>query len=490
MVTVALKSLSTSIFLLAALTMSCTHAPQAAPRYALLPFDNLTGDASLDWIARAAPRIAAAEIAGTARPAASIDEAYLENSNRFVHGYFTKTANALRLTVEVEDSATHKMVSTEQIDGPVLTSVSALAKRIEPKSEAFATSNEEAVAAWGQGEFEKAVTLDPAFGPAWLSWIETLARKGDTASAVEVASRALQHPVKSEIDGLRIELARATLQKDAPAEHEALLKLTVHVADPVLLTNLGAMEMRAREFALAQGDYKKILAEQPQNADALNKLGYAYGCEGKVSEAEAAFAQYAKDPGHEANSFDSQGEVYFMNGKFADAEKAFLHSHDLNAALLAGGELRKAAFAHWLAGDLPGADKIFVRYLEFRQKLKDPTMEWQLAVWHFVTGRKDQAIAELQKSTFPQAAVEVRIWRGEAKLPSNLDELKRAYDATEPSSDGLFRTIYAEALVANGQKDEAKTLIARWPLPDNAGDPILQSLVFPKYLALRRILGL
>jgi tetratricopeptide (TPR) repeat protein len=425
-----------------------------------------------------------------ARPAASINDAILEKANRFVHGYFTKTANTLRLTVEVEDSSTHKMVKTEDLSGSVLASSNALAKSLEAKSEPFPTSNEDAVAAWGQGDYEKAVTLDPSFGPAWLSWIETLARKGDTAGAIEVAGRALSHPVNSEVDGLRIELTRATLQKDAHAEHEALLKLTARVADPALLGNLGELETRAREFALAERDYKKIVAEEPENGEALNKLGYEYGYQAKVREAEAAFTSYGKLPGQQPNSQDSLGEVYFMNGKFADAEKTFLRAHDLNAAFLTGGDLRKAAYAHWLGGDLAGADKLFARYLDFRAKLKDPTTEWQHAQWQFITGRKEQAIAEIEKSHFPQAAVQARIWRGDFKLPTDLAGLKAAYESSEPASDGLFRTLYAEALFASGQKDEAKKLAARWPLPDNASDPLLQSLVFPKYLALRRILGL
>jgi tetratricopeptide (TPR) repeat protein len=382
------------------------------------------------------------------------------------------------------------MISTEQIDGSVLASANTLARRLEPKAEPFSTSNEDAIAAWGRGEYEKAVALDPAFGAAWLSWIETLARKGDVAGAIEVARRALQHPVNSEVDGLRIQLAIATFDKDARAEHEALRKLTARVADPQLLASLGALEMRNREFALAEGDYKKILAAAPENPDALNKLGYAYGYQGKIGEAEATLAQYGKLPGQEPNSFDSLGEVYFMNGKFADAEKAFLRAHDLNAAFLAGGDLRKAAYAHWLAGDLAGADKQFARYLDFRAKLKDATIEWQHAQWDYVTGRMDQAIARLQKSPLPQASVEIRVWRGDMKLPTDLDALKRAYESSEPSADGLFRTLYAEALLANGKKDDAKKLAARWPLPDNAGDPVLQSLVFPKYIALRRILGL
>jgi tetratricopeptide (TPR) repeat protein len=476
------------LFALLVLVSSCSHTPQTPARYALLPFDNLTGDKSLDWIARTAPRIAAAEIAGTARPAATIGEAYLERATRFVHGYFTGTAAAIHLTVEVEDAGTHKMVATETIDGPLLESVSRLSKRLDPKAGTFGTDKEDAIEAWGRGEYEKAVAIDPSFGTAWLSWMETLARSGDVQGAIAVAGRALEHPVKSEIDGLRIELTRATLNKDAHAEHEALLKLTARVEDPQLLANLGELEVRAREFAVAEGDYKKIVALEPDNAQAWNLLGYVYAYEGKVVDAEAAFAHYGKFPGQDSNSFDSLGEAQFMNGKFADAEKAFLKAHDLNAALLSGGDLRKAAYAHWLAGDLPGADKLFERYLEFRAKLNDPSLEWQHASWEFSTGRGEQAIARLQKSPTPQNKVQLQVWQGAVHL--GLDRLKLAYEGTQPSADGFYRTFYADELLRQGKKEEAKKLAARWPLPDSAGDAVLQSLVFPKYVELRRILGL
>ena len=484
-----MPSCTTSLALLIVLS-ACTRSPQAPPRYALLPFDNLTGDKSLDWIARTAPRIAAAEIAGTARPAATVGEAYLERATRFVHGYFTGSADALHLTVEVEDSTTHKMVASDQFDGPLLVSVGTLSKRLEPKPEPFGTDKEAAIEAWGRGEYEKAVAIDPAFSSAWLAWMETLARSGDVAGAIAVAGRAMEHPVKSEIDGLRIELTRATLQKDSHAEHQALLKLTARVADPGLLGNLGALEVRAREFALAEGDYKKLLAVEPDSAEAVNLLGYVYGFEGKVADAEAKFAQYGKFPGQESNSFDSLGEVYFMNGKFADAEKSFLKAHDLNAALLSGGDLRKAAYAHWLAGDLPGADKIFDRYLDFRAKLKDPSIEWEHASWEYATGRKDQAIARLQKSPSPQSKVQLQVWQGSFAMHLRPDQLKQAYEASQPSTDGFYRTFYAEELLRQGNKDEAKKIAARWPLPDSASEPVLQSLVFPKYVELRRILGL
>lgn len=469
---------------------ACTRVPESPARYAFLPFDNLTGDAALDWLARTAHRIAAAQLAGTAHTASTIGDAYLERANRFVHGYFTRQGNTLRLNIEVEDAATHKMIATQQFDGAALASISSLAKSLDPKAGEFSSSNTEAVAAWGHGDFEKAVAVDPAFGAAWLSMMEAKARSGDNAGAIEAADRALSHPVKSDVDGMRIELARATLKGDARAEHDALVKLTAKVADPRLLENLGALETKAREFALAEGDYKKILAAEPDNAQATNLLGYAQGLQGKVSDAEATFAAYAKMPGQEANSFDSLGEVYFMNGKFADAEKAFLHAHERNAAFLSGGDLRKAAYAHWMSGDLPGADAIFAKYADFKIKLHDPAVEWERAQWLYSTMRTDAALAQLAKLPSQQSILQAKVWRGEIKLPQNPEQWKKAYEAVEPVADGLFRTLYAEALAAAGNREEAKKLAARWPLPDNAGDAVLQSLVFPKFVALRRMLNL
>jgi len=44
-------------------------------------------------------------------------------------------------------------------------------------------------------------------------------------------------------------------------------------------------------------------------------------------------------------------------------------------------------------------------------------------------------------------------------------------------------------LMQAGQKDEARKLLELWPLPGLVGDPLLQSLLFPKYLELKRQLN-
>jgi tetratricopeptide repeat protein len=68
--------------------------------------------------------------------------------------------------------------------------------------------------------------------------------------------------------------------------------------------------------------------------------------------------------------------------------------------------------------------------------------------------------------------------------------LRDLYQRTQPAADGEVRIFYASALAAAGQIEEAKKLLSRWPLPDAGGDPLFQSLVFPRFLELRRKAGM
>jgi len=54
----------------------------------------------------------------------------------------------------------------------------------------------------------------------------------------------------------------------------------------------------------------------------------------------------------------------------------------------------------------------------------------------------------------------------------------------------LPRTLYAAALAKAGKTDEARALLKMWPLPESAVDPLLQSLLYPQFLELRKALGI
>ena len=84
------------------------------------------------------------------------------------------------------------------------------------------------------------------------------------------------------------------------------------------------------------------------------------------------------------------------------------------------------------------------------------------------------------------ARAQLAIWKDPSKLPQDPAALKQAYERAAPATDGLPRVLYAAALAKFGRTDEAKKLIAQWPLPGAETDPLLQSFVFPKYLELKR----
>jgi tetratricopeptide (TPR) repeat protein len=353
----------------------------------------------------------------------------------------------------------------------------------------------DAAAAWGRGDFSQAVMLDPDFGAAWLAWAQKLAAEGNAAEALDVTAQALKRPtLRSEVDRAQIALASATLRKDPDARRNALIDLARLVrTDTSLLETLAEIEFNARRYSEAARRYRELLSVDRVNPSAMNLLGYAEALGGNLDAAKKAFEDYGRQPNEKPNSLDSAGEGYFANGRFAEAEKYFLQAHDADPALGGGSDLLKAAYARWLAGDLPGADAIMKRYLQYRTNLRDPAVVWREAAWEYSTGRTEQAMTRLQSAPPNQKELvekQMAVWRGSVKLPGDLASLQDLYQRTSPTADGVPRMLYATALVAAGRKDEARKVLTLWPLPAAGGDPLLQSLVYPKFLELRRAVGL
>lgn len=101
-------------------------------------------------------------------------------------------------------------------------------------------------------------------------------------------------------------------------------------------------------------------------------------------------------------------------------------------------------------------------------------------------------MATLAKAPPGQAANLERqraVWRGDAHIPNDLNQLRKAYLNTNPAADGLPRTLYAAALLQARRTDEARALLKLWPLPESASDSLLQSLIYPRFLDLRKRLG-
>jgi len=469
-------------------------------RLAILPFANLSGDPALDWVATAGPIILSQELAGGAHlfpfRASSVGIAALESATQLLHCTFTQRSGTLHIQYALEDAKRHRMIATGSVNGTALSTVGALASILDMDgARPFSTPNPDAAAAWGRGDFERAVTLDPDFGSAWASWIAQAARSGKPEEAAALAKRALAHvSLRTPLDKAQIQLTYATLRKDEGARAAALTemaKLSPHDTGPLL--GLAAIEQQARKYPAAEALYRRVLAIEPKNADALNSLGYAEGESGDLQAATKTFQAYGQLPNQANNALDSLGEVYFMNGRFAEAEKYFAQVSARDPNFLKGAPMMKAAFAHWLGGDLAGADALMQQYLAFLAKQNDPLAAWREANWFYATGRREQAMAALAKAPPDQAATMERqraVWRGEAHVPDDLNQLRTVYQNTNPAADGLARTLYAGALVRASKVDEARALFKLWPLPESASDNLLQSLMYPRFLALRKELNI
>jgi Flp pilus assembly protein TadD len=463
---------------------------------AFLPFENLTGDASLDWVKLAAARVAAAQLTGVAGTipilANTLRDAQLASATHYVHGYFDlRRGAALHFEAVFEDAASRKAVRTLSSEADLLGAGDAVAKTVDPEAQPFSTADRAAAEAWGKGDFERAVALDPDFGHAWLAWTQALAAAKETARAIDVASRALARAtLRSPVSRAQIELASATLRQDETGRAAALTKLSRLVAnDSTVIQALAELELRARRFDEAARLYREMIRLEPTNAGAMNLLGYAYALAGNVPSAQEAFEEYGRQPGHEANALDSSGDAYFLNGQFSQAEKRFLEAHAKQPGLMSGSDLAKAAYARWLAGDLSGADGIFQRYLDFRTRGNDPLVAWRHATWLYATGRPGPAIERLAGVSGPTAELarkQLEVWRNpQAVLPSDMPALKRALDSAPVGGSSLPRVLYAEGLLKEGREEEARKLLREWPLPESQVDPLFQSLVFPKYLELK-----
>ncbi len=449
----------------------------------------------LDWATTAVPSMMASELvgAGAVVPflANTVHDGYQGGATRFVHGYFERRGGQLHFDLSIEDSQTHKMVRTLTLDAPnPAEAATKLATALDPAAQPFSSSNSDAVEAWGRGEFERAVSLDPDFGAAWLAWAQRQMAANQPQQALETVTHALERSgLRSAVDQANLRVLAATLRGDQKGRTEALTALVRLLPnDARLVRTLAEEALAARRFDEAVRFYREVIRLDPDNAEAQNLLGYALTYAGDLPAARRAFDAYAKFPGAEANALDSQGEALFLFGQFAAAEKYFLDAHQKDPNLLQGSDLLKAAYARWLAGNLDKAEEIFDQYLKYRSDQNDVAVGWRQAVWLYATGRAPQAIVLLESQKGPAAQLasqQLDVWRSPQPLPTDLNQLEQLYRRTPPSGDGLVRVLYARALFQAGKRGQARDLLKLYPLPDS-GDALHQSFLYPTFLDLQQ----
>lgn len=470
------RVLLVGLALMGVMGVSCSREPASAlSRVAVLRFENLSPDVSLDWMGRAASDIIAHELdsgqtkvisPGTlhanpltqSRPVSAPGEsversaALADGATRIVMGQISQAGNRLILDVTESDATTGKTIQSFTVAAPdtgdLYSVADAAARHLSPKVNPFDSRNNEAIAFWARGmeetdydkatgDYARAAQADPNFAQAWLAWSGTVSAHGDRAAAEKILAEAQQHANRfNDIDRARLKLASVQLTGDRAAVLAALNEFARLRPDDV--DNVRAVadqNFTAHAFQAAASGYRRLTQLSPDDPAVWNQLGYTLMYSGDYNGAMSAIEHYQRLAPKDVNAIDSQGDIALAFGRFSEAEKFYDQSASRDPNFQNSTDLYKAAMARLMTGDVAGADKKFEAYIAARTNASDAAVPFRTAAWRFLSGRHDEGFAALTKlAAGPQpqmkalALTQMAIW--------DL-ELGRRDRALQESSDAI-----------------------------------------------------
>lgn len=457
------------VLVLIVIEFGCTKKPEGRPpRYAVVRFENLTGDPALDWVGRAASEVLSVSLGGAmdgpvlrssalgrvaqtlgvrqpTAPGTSSEraEARLAGANRLISGYIERAGRAIRIVAAEENLASGRTLRTVAATGAPLPALNQLAREFSPRARPYLSSNAEAVEDYfvaleapigaSEDELRKAVELDPDFGPPWLSLTRLDRLKRDPGAAQSWIAQARGHKLDA-LSLAELDSEAAALNGDEPARIAAMRKaVALSPGDVVLQRTLADNETAAGQFAEAASDWGKLAAELPDDSLIRNSLGYARSWAGDYAGALAALREYRRLRPNEANPLDSLGDLHYINRKFGDAASYYQQAYAKDPKFERAGDLYKAAWATFRAGDAKGADALFAQFQAAREKLNDPLLPLLKADWLYRTGHTADGVALLRKTAEETQSAPVR---AESRSQLAIWELL-AGDRTAAWKDGL-----------------------------------------------------
>jgi Flp pilus assembly protein TadD len=430
------------LLIIAALSTACSSHKESGPppKYAFLGFENLSGDASLDWAARGAGEFLAASLSNAMRTAAgdkspvlssdaitragqplgahpanapgtsaARDSAIVAGARRIVSGYLERVPAGVRITASEEDAVSHQTTRTLSATAATpFDALTLLAHDFSAQSGPPATSNADAFRFYSSALglpasdalplLARAVQLDPDFGRAWVLLTRTWVALGERAHAEDAIAQARAHKIPA-LDQAWLTFESATLSSDRSASLAAMSKVAdLDPSDSVLARALADADTAAGRFADAASVWKRLTKDSPDDVNVWNQLGYTLSWSGDYNGALAAIAEYSRIRPNDANPLDSRGDIQYWFGKYADAAASYGAANAKTPAFLNGGELYKEAWATFLSGDKNAADSLMDQFRDIREKAKDPTIDLFAASWLYRTGREKEAVELLRKT--------------------------------------------------------------------------------------------
>ncbi|HLK46493.1 MAG TPA: hypothetical protein VKT49_00080 [Bryobacteraceae bacterium] len=420
---------------LAAISCSRSNSPNTPQHLAILQFENLSADTSLDWMGRAFSEIISRELAGAAglsaippsrvkvfdaafgRAAGNVPgvsseraEALAAGAGRLGYGEYWLRNGTVEARLTLEDAQSGKTRVIAAAGGDVLAVGDALARTISSQVMPYGTRNPAAVRAFVLGvqasnpeesaqRFRESLSVDPNFEPPYDGLAQQRLRQRDVAGALSVLEQALTHRDRMPaLEGAQLSFEAANLRGDSAAKRQAIAEWArITPQDPAVWRLQAETAMSAHDYRLAVEAYQKAVELAPSDAALLNQLGYATAYGGNLEAAMRALRRYEVLRPADANSLDSMGDVNVLLGRLHDAEKFYLQAAQKDQAFLGGGEFRKAAMARLMSGDIRGADELEKQYLGSRAAAHDPLADYYQAEWLWVSGRRKEGFQRLEE---------------------------------------------------------------------------------------------
>src|SRR5262249_22058929 len=301
--------------LLFALVSCSRRAENAGPqRIAILRFENLSADPSLDWMGRAFSEIVVRELAAApgmyaiptdrlrrsdaalgirpiAAPGISAERslALAAGANRLAYGEYWVRGGRVEARLTVEDPRTRQMIGVFSASASNPVDVAGeLARQISNRAAPFLTHNPTALRAYISGlestdlavraqQAEMAISADPNFSPAYSLLAEARLQQRDRAGAQAVLDHGLAHASgMPELERARLVYEAANLRGDSPgAERSLAAWARVAPTDPAVWTAIAQASMTHHDYAQAVQAYQEAVIIEPEDINLLNQLGYA-----------------------------------------------------------------------------------------------------------------------------------------------------------------------------------------------------------------------
>jgi tetratricopeptide (TPR) repeat protein len=352
-----------------------TSAPHKA--VAVLYFNNLTQDPSLNWLdngltdmlttnlaqVKGLDVLASDRVAGAVRNASkdgkTLDPAQAQKvakdagADAYITGALLKIGpTQLRLDVRAQDTKSGQIIYSDKLEGQDVQSIFGMVDRLTqkiasnflpasdspvkgPEIEESATSNVEAYRHYQQGldlsnrylteqsipELRQAVDLDPNFALAHLKLADQYFSVGDfdrnQAELKKVEDLRARLP---RYEQLRLQVRQAEKSGDIDAMIQAAKALIAeYPRDGMERGLLGSRLSATGHWDEALALFREGLALNPKDELVLNFESYQFAANGDVSSALAANDAYAALRPGDANPADTRGDILFGAGRDEEA---------------------------------------------------------------------------------------------------------------------------------------------------------------------------